>query len=131
MFGLRSKPVSGALAKRVRQIAETTRSAVVVTAEPISAKREERTPAFRPGKLTFIGGERMDVMVTNLSSRGARVEFVRGTRIPDCVELTEAMTGTRKWAYVSWQTYGMAGLEFVGREPSANAHYPPLDEEEF
>jgi hypothetical protein len=129
MFGIRSKTVSGALAKRVRQISEATRPASL--ANPAAAQREVRAPSFKPGKLTFIGGERMDVMVTNLSSRGARIEYVRGTRIPDCVELTEPLTGLKKWAYVSWQTYGMAGLEFVGRAPAASAHYPPLDEEDF
>lgn len=28
--------------------------------------------------------------------------------------LTEPMSGVKKWAYVSWQTWGVAGLEYVG-----------------
>lgn len=127
MFGTRSKSVSGALAARVRKIAETTRPA---PRAPVAAKRQVRAPSFKPGTLTFVGGERLSVMVTNISDRGARVEYVRGTRIPECVQLIEPMTGTKKWAYVSWQTWGMAGLEFVGRDPSGKPFYPPQHEDE-
>jgi hypothetical protein len=131
MFGMKAKPNSGALAKRVRQISETQAAVPAGPADPVANKREPRAPSFKPGKLTFITGERMDVVVTNISPRGARVEFVRNTRIPDCVMLTEPMSGSRKWAYVSWQTWGMAGLEFVGRDAGGSAHCPPRDNEEF
>jgi hypothetical protein len=128
VFGTRSRSVSAHLATRVRKIAETTRP--VPAAPAAAAKRELRAPSFKPGTLTFVGGEKLSVMVTNISDRGARVEYVRGTRIPDCVQLTEPMSGTKKWAYVSWQTWGMAGLEFVGRDPSGKPFYPPQHEDE-
>jgi hypothetical protein len=126
VFGNHFKSVSDRLGARVRKIAEAPAPAPTVI--PASS-RQERAPTYKPGTLTFVGGERLPVMVTNVSDHGCRVEYVRGTRIPDCVQLTDPVSGTKKWAYVTWQTWGMAGLQFVGRNPR-KAFYPPQHEDE-
>ena len=54
----------------------------------------------------------MNVVVKNISDTGARIEFVRSIYLPDRVKLTAR--GTSRWAYVTWQTGGVAGLQFVG-----------------
>jgi hypothetical protein len=110
MLGRKSHTISGALKARVQKIAETPSA---VQAKPSFGKRQPRALAFKPGTLTFLGGERLDVVVKNLNAAGARVEFIRGTRLPERVLLAEPLQGIRKWAHVTWQTWGVAGLEFV------------------
>lgn len=113
MFGKKSTSNPHALAQRVRKVAET---ASFVPADPTVGQREQRAPAFKPATLTFQGGERMAVVVKNVSRSGARVEFVRSDRLPERVMLTEPLQGLNTWAYVTWQTMGVAGLKFVARK---------------
>lgn len=118
MLGNKSKTISDGLRARVRRIAETPSAAPVRTA--FGKRRQPRVAGFKPGTLTFTGGERVDVVVKNLNAAGARVEYIRGTRLPERVMLIEPQNGVRKWAHVSWQTWGAAGLQFVDRETPAN-----------
>lgn len=113
MLGRKMNTISDTLAKRVRQISDTPPSTAVQLAA-IDAKRAPRAASYRPATLTFVGGEKVDVMVTNHSATGARVQFKRGAPLPERVCLTQAMTGQEQWAYVTWQTWGVAGLQFVG-----------------
>lgn len=113
---LGKKPVvkSSAFADRVRRISE---AAPVVPKELANTgvnKREVRKPSFRPGTLTFMHGEKLSVMVTNISATGARVQFVRGAHLPERVLVSEPLTGLHKWGYVVWQAANVAGVEFVG-----------------
>jgi hypothetical protein len=113
MLGRKVNTISDTLAKRVRVISEAPPSALAQQAAS-AAKRAPRALAYRPGTLTFVGGERVDVVVTNLSTTGARIQFKRGTPLPERVCLTQGRTGSQQWAYVTWQTWGVAGLQFVG-----------------
>lgn len=126
MLGKKSHTKSDILSARVRRIAETP------SASPVRAtfgkRRQPRVAGFKPGTLTFTGGERVDVVVKNLNASGARVEYIRGTRLPERVMLTEPQNGVRKWAHVSWQTWGAAGLQFVDREVPAPARAPKAEE---
>jgi hypothetical protein len=54
----------------------------------------------------------MAVVVKNLSTRGARIEFVARTTLPDEVTLIDAI-GRRRRVRVAWQRGGTAGVEFV------------------
>jgi len=120
MLGRKSHTISGALRDRVRRIAEAPSAAPVRPQQAVFGKRQPREPAFRPAQLTFMHGERLDVVVKDLNASGARVEFVRGTGLPERVLLTEPRQGLRKWAHVTWQAWGVAGLAFVEPEaPSA------------
>lgn len=118
MLGRKLNTISGALAKRVQKISEAAPSASAQLAA-FSAKRAPRALAYRPGTLAFVGGERMDVIVTNLSATGARVQHKRGTPLPERVCLKEGRTGKEMWAYVTWQAWGVAGLQFVGAKGKA------------
>jgi hypothetical protein len=116
MFGRKPTPLSAALSQRMQRIAETPAFAPERVAAQTFGKRATRVDAWRPGTLSFQTGERMDVVVKNISETGAKVEFVRSTYLPDRVKLTAL--GTSRWAYVTWQTWGVAGLQFV-RESKA------------
>lgn len=115
MIGRKPKAISEGLAQRVRKVAETA-STTPAAADPSIGKREPRASSFRPGTLAFMTGEKIDVVVKNISTTGARVEFVRNTRLPERVLLTEPLMGVKKWAYVTWETLGVAGLRFVDRD---------------
>jgi hypothetical protein len=72
-----------------------------------------RKPTFKAATLAFITGERVDVVVKNVSDTGARVEFLRDIQLPDRVLVSEPTMRLKTWAYVIWQTRGAAGLQFV------------------
>lgn len=113
MLGRKSKLKAGALADRMRRIAEAAPTFAPKT-ELGRPLRDERHASFRPGTLTFMTGERVEVVVTNISAGGARVALKRGGPLPERVMLCEARTGLKHWAYVTWQSWGVAGLKFVG-----------------
>lgn len=113
MFKKSDKKASDPLADRMRKIAsvpvEETNYSAVATGE----KRAERKPTFKTATLTMISGERIDVVVKNVSATGARIEFLRDVMLTDRVMLSEPTMRIRTWAYVIWQTRGAAGLQFV------------------
>ena len=113
MLGKKMHTNPGILAARMQKISEASpyQPKPAVTSAPT---RAPRVAAYRPATLTFIGGERMDVVVTNLSATGARVQHKRGTPLPERVCLKEGHSGMEHWAYVTWQQWGVAGLQFVG-----------------
>jgi hypothetical protein len=76
-------------------------------------KRADRHPTFKQGTLTTRGGERIPVVVKNVSSTGVRVEFFKDVQLGDHVLLSEPTLQIRTWAEVIWQGRGAAGLKFV------------------
>jgi hypothetical protein len=77
------------------------------------AKRQKRDPTFKQATITMLGGERMDVVVKNLSAGGARIEFFRKVNLTEHVLLSEPTMRIKTWAKVMWQKDGAAGLQFV------------------
>lgn len=75
--------------------------------------RPKRQPTFKQATIQLRSGERLDVVVKNVSDTGARIEFFRKVTLTDSVLLTEPTLQLRTWAYVMWQTDGAAGLQFV------------------
>ncbi|MEP7210159.1 MAG: hypothetical protein ABI740_04920, partial [Alphaproteobacteria bacterium] len=81
-----------------------------------SKKNDSRSPrqaTFKQGTVTLSGGERMDVVVKNVSDTGLRIEFFRKVTLTDMVIIAEPTLRIRKWATVMWQTEGAAGLQFI------------------
>lgn len=113
MFGKKSSRVPEAFAQRVHKVATTPS---FVPEDPSVAKREARAAVFKPGTLTLQGGERMAVVVKNISRSGARIEFVRSDELPDRVMLVEPLQGLNTWAQVTWQRMGIAGLKFAPKK---------------
>jgi hypothetical protein len=87
------------LESRIRQIAESAPS-VPRPPTPAVAPRAARTPMFRSAVLLFASGERLEVVVKNMSRTGARVEFYLRTELPREVTLIEASMNLRKAARV-------------------------------
>lgn len=108
MFGKRPPPSSG-LADRVRQLGQAKPRSI----EPTTKPREPREAHFREGTVTLNGGERLRVVIKDLSASGARVEFIVHRHLPAMVTLSEPTRKLRRQAQVVWQGNGAAGLWFV------------------
>jgi hypothetical protein len=76
-------------------------------------KRAPRQPTFKQATVTTRGGERIAVIVKNISDSGARIEYMREATLGDHVLLSEPTMHIKTWAEVMWQARGAAGLKFV------------------
>lgn len=76
-------------------------------------KRAVRHPTFKQATITTRGGERIAVVVKNISDTGARIEYMRDAALGDHVLLSEPTLRIKTWAEVMWETRGAAGLKFV------------------
>lgn len=103
------------LASRMRKIAGSTgvQEEIAYTSVQQTNKRADRTQTFKQGTITTRGGERIPVVMKNVSSTGARIEFFRDAQLGDHVLLSEPTLQIRTWAEVMWQGRGAAGLRFV------------------
>lgn len=101
------------LSDRMRKIAAVPAEEVNYSSVHTGEKRAERKSTFKSATVTMLGGERIDVVVKNVSTTGARIEFLRDVALTDRIMLSEPTLRIRTWAYVVWQTRGAAGLQFV------------------
>lgn len=113
MFKKSDNKGSDPLANRMRKIAAVPVEETTYSSLATGEKRAEREPTFKSATLTMLSGERVDVIVKNISETGARIEFVRDVSLTDRVLLSEPTMRIKIWAYVIWQTRGAAGLQFV------------------
>ena len=76
-------------------------------------RRAPRRDEFKDGILTLPGGQRMQVVVKNLSDMGARVDFYAGASgIFGDVQLSVPSLAVNLRARVVWKNQSSAGLEF-------------------
>jgi hypothetical protein len=86
-------------------------------AQPKKTARSFRDATFKQATIRLQGGERMDVVVKNLSATGARIEFFRKVTLTDQVLISEPSTRLKRLAKVVWQKEGSAGLHFLPDPP--------------
>jgi len=109
-----NKPPDDPLANRMRKISgapppeETSYSTIHQ-----DNKRAARQATFKQATITTRGGERIAVVVKNVSDSGARIEYMREVSLGDHVLLSEPTLRIKTWAEVVWETRGAAGLKFV------------------
>jgi len=75
--------------------------------------RSPRKPTFKQATLMMATGERLEVVVKNVSDTGARIDFFSRVQLPTHVFLSEPTLRLRRKASVVWQTDGSAGLHFI------------------
>jgi hypothetical protein len=102
----------GRFADRLRDVSETPAAGTAPGLAGPHGGRAEHGAAFTVATLTSITGGWIDVIAKNLSTTGARIEFLSNTLLPDRVLLSEPTTRLQVWAYVILQEPGAAGLEF-------------------
>lgn len=83
----------------------------------LERRAEERRPVFQEADLLLSDFERMRVVITNLSARGAGIRYASRVELPFRLKLIAPGLKLNCWARVVWQDDGAAGLEF--QEPAA------------
>ena len=122
MFGKSGKPGDkNALTSRVRQLADK-QTAAPTFAEPVQPpprtplrpeqKRAERVPQYKQAVLVIDGHEKLGVIIKDINTSGARVDFFQRRSLPDFVTLQEATMRLNRRARVMWQDGSSAGLKF-------------------
>lgn len=106
----KSKQPATIPAKRVQAIAEMTTPTDYGDAAT-SEGRAARTTVFKQAMLLMPHGEKMPVVIKNMSSTGLRVEFFQNRPLGDRVLVTEPSIPLRFWADVVWETDGAGGLQ--------------------
>lgn len=102
------------LADRMRRISGATPpEEKTYTSVHQDNKRESRQLTFKQATVTTRGGERIAVVVKNVSQSGARIEYMREATLGDHVLLSEPTLRIKTWAEVMWEVRGAAGLKFV------------------
>jgi hypothetical protein len=103
------------LANRLKAIASKPALAEsdYVASAPKVDNRAKRQATFKQATLMLSGGERVDVVVKNISATGAKVQFFKHVTLSQKVMMSEPTLRIRRWAEVVWQKDGEAGLHFV------------------
>ncbi|KAF0184577.1 MAG: PilZ domain-containing protein [Hyphomonadaceae bacterium] len=121
MFGRPKSPGGkAALADRIRHLGER-KAAPAYEAPPPPEKaswtkpkdRAQREAHFRNGVLILGGGQRLSVIIKNLSETGARIDFFVKLELPEEVVINEPTLKLVRRARIVWRTEGSAGLEFI------------------
>ena len=101
------------LADRMRKIATVPVEEQTYSSVHEQAGRAVREQTFKQGTITTRGGERVPVVLKNVSKTGVRIEFFRDVILGDHVLITEPTLRLNIWAEVMWQSRGAAGLKFI------------------
>lgn len=75
--------------------------------------RAQRDPTYKQATIQLRGGERLPVVVKNVSDTGARIQFFKEVPLSDVVYLMEPTLNINRWCDVVWQEDNCAGLQFV------------------
>ncbi|MBL8536160.1 MAG: PilZ domain-containing protein [Hyphomonadaceae bacterium] len=122
MFGKSKPPPKSALADRMRRVTTHRPPAgadeweLLPPPPPHASKlhaRSERAPAYRQGVIVIEDGQRVTVVIKNLSASGARIEFFLKRELPAVITLIEVTKRIHRRARVVWQGDGVAGIEFL------------------
>ncbi|HXV30286.1 MAG TPA: PilZ domain-containing protein [Sinorhizobium sp.] len=81
----------------------------------VERRAEERRPVFHDAVVVLEDQFQVRAVITNLSSRGARIEYATRVDLPFRVRLSAPTLNLKCWARVVWQHDGSAGLEFPPR----------------
>lgn len=107
----RIRGVSGAAKPGLRPAMTPSGPPVVKSGR--NKRRSERKSTFKQSVLILATGERLNVVLKNISDHGALIGFFSGGgTIAGRAQLIEPSTGLKKWARVIWRDQNSAGLEF-------------------
>jgi hypothetical protein len=75
-------------------------------------KRTKRDLVFRAGVLSLPNGEKVQVVLKNVSPTGARIEFMQKIDLPAEVRLSAPTLNLNGMVHIAWQEEGAAGIKF-------------------
>jgi hypothetical protein len=110
-----NRPVTSLLADRIRRLATAPASNATSAGRP-RVGASDREPAFAFGTVETACGVREGVVVRDVNTSGARIDFTRALELPSRVLLVAPGIGLRRWAEVVWRDSRSAGLKFEARQ---------------
>lgn len=75
--------------------------------------RAQRDMVFKPAIAVTAYGEKVPVVIKNISETGARVEFFQNRPLKERLLLSESSLALRRWAEVVWEGDNAVGLRFT------------------
>jgi hypothetical protein len=88
-------------------------------------RRAQRSKLFRQATATLSAGEKVAVVIKDLSTTGCRIEFIRRGPLTPTLTIDEHTLGLHFSAKVVWQTEGAAGVKFLGADDEQPADDDP------
>jgi hypothetical protein len=113
MFRKNTTPKPDAMGSRLKAIAET--KAPDAYEDGPSRVRSERDAVFKPATVLLLHGERVPVVIKDISETGARVQFFASRPLRERLLLSESSLALNRWADVVWEEDGAVGLRFAER----------------
>lgn len=101
------------LVERWKAIASKPAPDAYLSSDDDRMSRSKRSPVYRQATATLSGGEKLPVVIRNLSHSGCRIEFFRKTPLTGQLVIDEQTTPLHFICEVVWQGDGAAGLQIV------------------
>lgn len=108
----KNAPKPNLLGDRLKAIAEVKAPENYEDSQPRDV-RAQRDPVFKPAIAVTAFGEKVPVVIKNISETGARVEFFQRQPLRERLLLSESSLALRCWAEVVWEGENAVGLRFT------------------
>lgn len=111
----KKKNQGGALTDRIKAVTghDVSEERSYVDTHIRKGDRALRDPTYKQATVQLRGGERLPVVVKNVSDTGARIDFFKDVALSDVVYLIEPTLDIRTWCDVVWEEDNSAGLHFL------------------
>jgi hypothetical protein len=84
-----------------------------------NGQRARRSPVYKQGVAVLSHGEKLPVVIKNLSATGCRIEYFQAAHLEGRILILEPSVPLRQWGDVVWQGDGASGIAFVEDTPPA------------
>lgn len=111
----KKKNGANALTDRIKAVSghDTSEEHHYVDTHIRKGDRAPREATYKQATIQMRTGERVPVVVKNVSETGARIEFFKDVFLSDVVYLMEPTLDIRTWCDVVWEDDKSAGLHFL------------------
>lgn len=115
MLGKKNSRKGGGLTDRIKAISGQEDNAETEYVDTHIRKdgRAKRAPTYKQATIQMRTGERVPVVVKNVSATGARIEYFKSVALSDVVYLIEPTLDIATWCDVVWERDNAAGLNFI------------------
>lgn len=115
MLGKKNAKRAGVLTDRIKAISDPNAHAETeyVDTHIRNDGRAKREPTYKQATIQMRTGERVPVVVKNVSATGARIDYFKSVPLSDVVYLIEPTLDIATWCDVIWERDNSAGLRFL------------------
>lgn len=112
MSGRNTKTPPTVSLDRVRAVVARDAPAEYVEVGP-RGQRASRHAVYKNATAVLPLGERVPVIIRNLTPKGCRIEYFQNRLLTGRILLIEHSLPLRRWADIAWTDDGVSGLSFV------------------